>query len=514
MSDEQRPAFEAEAKAEGHRPKAEGHEAEATVALLAHDRKAARILAEAEAARVRTKAAIEAKDADAIRKAEADEARLKIEVEEAKAKAEARASRKDAKNKAWAVVVGRFRGLIAKVQSEAAASYSAFVYMIAVTVAVTSQGQGIQKIWADANDYIAIGAGFVIEAIGLAFYATSVAQRLDNRSGLIPRLVAWGFTGFAATMQFWVHSDVKFQDKPVLSYALMTITISAMLLAEVRTTHKVGKALEDLGQKDGPLARLGLKFCLRYPDLAWFALSAMIASPSIRTRGRALKIARRIKTIRYRKAINRMLMGEASKALKAVRKAKASEAILFRLNELAFVGLEAVGVQEALASAPEAVLAEAEAEEANLASKAGRSTIKAEATVQAASEASNTQRPRIVPKRPTPALRPRPVAQVEAKADGAGGPDDDWANRPGNNPFAWEQRLAELAFHFPGNADSVPSRQTCIDYFRSEKDAGRRVRFAWTNKQHVGFALADLKRLRSLDAADPKLNEEHTDSPA
>jgi hypothetical protein len=357
--DDTTPAFEAKAKAEGHRPKAEGHrpkaegqEAEAVLTLLAQNNKAVKILAKAEAAKAKTQAAIEAKDADAIRKAEAEERLIEGQLQKAERKAEAKERRKATKAKAKAEAIDRIVGLVHKVQSEAAASYSGLVYLIAISVAVMSQGQGIQKVWVDAHDWVAFGAGFVIEAVGLAFYATSVVQRLDNRSGLLPRLVAWGFTGFAATMQYWVHSDVKFQNVPVLSFALMTITVAGMLLAEVRTTHRVGKQLEALGQKDRPLARLGLKFCLRYMDLAWYALSAMIANPSITTRGRAIKVARRIKVVRYRKAINAALTREAHQALKAARKAGASEAILFRLNELAYLGLEAVGLQEALTATP------------------------------------------------------------------------------------------------------------------------------------------------------------------
>jgi hypothetical protein len=491
-------AFEAASEAGGHRPKAEGHEAEAVVALLAHDKKAVRILAEAEAAKARTQAAIEAKDAEAVRKAKAEESRLQGQLNKAKAKAEAKTEKGKKRAEARAKAADWVTGLIGKVQSEAAASYSGFVYLVAICVAVISQGQGIQKVWTDAADLVAFGAGFVIEAIGLAFYATSVVQRLDNRSGLIPRLVAWGFTGFAASMQFWVHSDVKFQNRPVLSYALMTITVAGMLLAEVRTTHKVGKRLEALGQKDKPLARLGLKFCLRYFDLAWFALSAMIANPTIVTRGRAIKVARRIKVVRYRKAVNESLMREAKRSLKAARKAKSSEAILFRLNELAYLGLEAVGIQEAITSASVSEAGDAEAIKA----EAEIATVKAEAEL-------------IGDRKPVKAIQPsrsKAVAQSKAKAAeltaGEGRPDETWAERPGKNPFVWEQRLAELAQHFPGTADDVPSRQPCIDHFKSLRESGEPLRFAWTNKEHVGYALNDLKALRSAGCADPQINED------
>lgn len=493
--DDTRSAFEAEAKAEGQRPKAEGREAEAVLNLLAKDSKAARILAKAEAAKAKTKAAIEAKDAEAIRKAEAEERVLEGQLQKAREKAEAAEKRSAVKARAKAEAFRRVAGAIQRVQSEAAASYSGLVYLVAITVAVISQGQGIHKVWADAHDLVAFGAGFVIEAVGLAFYATSVVQRLDNRSGAIPRVVAWAFTGFAATMQYWVHSDVKFEGVPILSFALMTITVAAMLLAEVRTTHKVGKRLEEMGQKDKPLARLGLKFCLRYMDLAWYALSAMIANPSITTRGRAIKVARRIKVVRYRKAINAALMREAQQGLKAARKAGASEAVLFRLNELAYLGLEAVGLQEALVSTP--VKAEAEAELVKA------EPIKAEAVVPKATE----------PKKAAINARPKATASggpkaIESKADGDG-PDERWAARPGKNAYLWEQRLAELAYHFPGTADDIPARQRCIDRFKELREQGETIRFAWTNKEHVGYALTDLKALRSDDHPDPQLRDEN-----
>lgn len=499
MNDNQRPASEAEAEAEGHRPKAAAHEAEADVTVLAANPKAAAILAKAARARIETEAAIAAQDAKAIREAKAKEAALAAQLAKAEAKAANKAKAKATRRAARTRLAQKAGALLDRIRSEAAASYSAFVYLVVVSVAVWSQREVFHEsfLW---NDFMALGAAIFIEGTGLAFYATSVSMRLDGRSGLIPRLIAWAVTGFAAFMQYMAHKDVLVSGVPLLSYALAAASIAALLLAEIRTSHKVGRALEALDQKDRPQARLGLRFCLRYPGQAWWAISAMIAIPSIRTRTQALRAGRLIQTLRARRDLHLALMAEAEAQVRAARKAGASEAVLMRLEEWAHFGLEAIGLQAQLASAPASTPEETDR------------PIKAEAEVRPpAHERPKAEGPR---RKGLASPRPKaitPKAEAEAEAD-EGRPDAQWADRPGNNAFVWEQRLAELAAQFPGTADQVPSRQVCIDTLRARKEEGTQLRFAWTNKGHVGFLLNDLKALRSAGYPDPKVTTD-ADSP-
>jgi len=497
MSDETRPAFEAEAKAEGQRPRGQRPEAEATISVLAQDPKAARLMAKATAKQIEVRAASEAADANASRKAEAELAHLNRQIAKAEASAERKAKAKARSAKAWAALAQKAGLVLDKVRSEAAASYSAFVYIVVVSVAVFSQREVFRTEFA-WGQWTSLGAAVFIEGTGLAFYATSVAMRLDNRSGLIPRLLAWGVTGFAAFMQYNAHKDTLTSGMPLLAYALASASVAALLLAEIRTSHKVGKRLEAADQKDAPQARLGLRFVLRYPGQAWWAISAMIAIPSIRTRSRALRAGRLIKNLRDLKKLNVALMQAAERELKKAYKRGSEGHVLMRLEEFAYYGLRAVEMQNKLASAP-ATLVKAEAEEA-------AEAIKAEAALGDPRPRPET-RPRVEAQRPKavaqrPAQPKAEAAQIEAADSEA---DDEaldlvWAGRP-SGLNAWTDRLAELAEHYP---DVVPSRATIIREMAERKEAGVPLRHAWTNKGWVTWAMGDLRDLRRAGLADPK----------
>jgi hypothetical protein len=505
MTDETRPAFEAGAEAEGHRPKAEGQKAEAPLSILAATPKAAKILAEAEAARIKAEAASAAQDANAARKAKAEQLRLEAKLAQANAKAERKLRSRAAAGKAARGLAHKATWLLDKIRSEAAASYSAFVYVVVVGVAVFSQRNVFKDQFA-WGDLPAFGAAIFIEGAGLAFYATSVSMRLDNRSGLIPRLIAWLVTSFAAFMQYKAHEGTQVGGVPLLSYALAAASVMALLLAEIRTAHKVGKRLEELDQKDRPQARLGFRFCLRYPRQAFWAISAMIAIPSIRTRSRALRAGRLIQTLRARRQLSLDLMRIAEAEVKRAGKAGASAHVLMRLEEFAHYGLEAVGLQAALTAKAE-TLVEAEATEA-------ADAIKAEATV----ERPKAERPirKAVAQRPASAAQDGAKA-IEAESAEAGPGGDEpvdlvWAGRPGGL-IAWADRLAELAEIFPRDqaeqyaADQygVPGRAQVLSVMAERKLAGDpNVRHTWTNKGWVTWAMGDLRELRKRGLADPQ----------
>jgi hypothetical protein len=448
------------------RPKAAASGEANNVEILAQvDSKAARILAKAEAKRIEAAAKTEAKDHEAARLLGAEAASLES--------AGLKAARKQAKadNRAAQVAEGRarmmasLRAAFKTVRSEAASSYAGFIYLVVVSVAIGSQFVFFKRL-IDSNEqlstlqavsgFAALLAALFVEGFGLAFYATSVASRLRNRGGWVPRILAWLVTGFAAWLQFQAHRDLLFLEKPLLSYACAAASVGAMLLAEVRTTYKVGETLEELDQKDRPQARLGVKFCLRYPRTAWWALSAMIANPAIRTRSTALKAGQKLAELRDEAELNNRLKAEAKRALRAAQKKEGtSEAILARLEQMAHYGAKQLAAQARLAQAPTFLVAQGFIDEA---------------TNQLASEA--------------------------------------WAERP-NGPEGWGQRIAELAQVFPREKGALPSRAVLIETMklRALDPDLPPLRYAWTNKGYVGQASKDLADLRDRGYPDPQLTE-------
>jgi hypothetical protein len=483
------------------------------VEVLAQDSKAAKILAKAEAARIEAAASEAAKDREAARRQRAEADRLEAHA--------IKAARRQAKadNRAARVAQGRQKAMakaanaLASIRAEAAASYAGFIYLITISVAVGSQFVFFKRL-IDGNEslstlqavsgFAAVLAALFIEGFGLAFYATSVASRLRGRGGWVPRIAAWAVTAFAAKMQYEAHRDLLVLGKPLVSWACAFASLGAMLLAEVRTTYKVGETLEALDQKDKPQARLGVKFALRYPRQFWWAFSAQIANPEIRTRTAALQAGQELAQLRDQADMNKALMREATRALHAAQKKDGtSEAILFRLTELAHLGHAALEAQAQLASAQMVTEAaaqgsaqEAEAEQpkaAKAAAQVGRPNQRptAQASAQVARKA---QAPAIEPKAP-----------FEAWAAEA------WADRP-NGPDVWAERVAELASIYPlGN--ELPSRAELIESMklRAIDPSLAPLRFTWTNKGYVGWAMADLKALRAEGYADPVLPAQKTD---
>lgn len=489
-----------------HRPKAAAqHEAD-TVAVLAQDSKAARILARAEAARVKAEASEEAKDREAARAHRAEAASLEAEAHKAmrkQAKADNRAAQRAEGRR---TVAGWATRAAAHVRSEAAASYAGFIYLVVVAVAFHSQSTTFDLLFAWHAPLNWLGAAFV-EGVGVAFIATSIAQRLQGRSGWVARVLGWLVTGFAAFINYQAYEDRRFHDVPLMALALGASSVIALLLLEVRTAHQVAQKLEDADQKDKPQARLGLRFCVRYPGQAWWALSAMIAMPSVRTRTKALRAGRAMAHLRRKAKLNAYLMTEAERALHAAqKKAGTSEAVLARLTELAYLGLDGLDLQNQLASAA----ADIGGPQAGLAPVASEATAARPRPSKAAAQ----------PVRPTPRPTAQPSAQPASKANGRRSEaepsfeawaEEAWADRP-SGPTGWAQRVAELAEVFP-ERDSVPSRAKLIEAMklRALDPELPPLRFAWTNKGYVGWAMADLDALRKKGYPDPQLSTDRSD---
>lgn len=501
------------------------------IALLAGaDPKAARQLAKAAAKAIEAEAADRSGDAEANRKArlaQTEANRREAKDREAERRRNDKAIRRRARKAEARAKVGRgAKKVLDTIRTESASTYAGFLYLVAVSVAVWSQSQVIHDAKPEWSQLVGVAAGLVIEGAGLAFYATSVNLRLDNRSGLMPRLIAWAFTGLAASMQYLAHKETLVNGVPVMSYGLAAITIAAMLLAEIRTNYKVGKTLEEKGQKEEPLAHLGFKFVLRYPDQAWFALSAMIANPQIKTRGRAIKVGRRVKTMRARLRFNKDLMAVAQRATKKAAKDGASGAVLMRLEEYAHYGLAAHGLQEQIAaSAFDERSAKAdrhEAEVRGLREQISALTAALEANMAGAIEASPAPALEASPAQPVKAnpvpvalpAQPQPtpalVAQPEAKGqDEAEGQEANEMDHVVDEFDRWNDQLAELAYFYPRSsgrgAQGVPARNKIILEMKERKAAGEPLRCAWTSNKTVGDAMKELRELREKGLPEPKL---------
>jgi hypothetical protein len=507
-------ANEAGLKAAAQRPNETAQQDLGRVEVLAKHGRAARILAKAEAKRVEAEASAKAQDAEAERRIRTELAQLEAQAHKAVRKEEEAVRKAAARSASQAKIATWATGMLAQVRSEAAASYAGFIYLVVVTVAVGSQFVLFKGVIEDNESLstlhgVASLAAFLaavfIEGFGLAFYATSVASRLRGRGGWLPRIAAWAVTAFAAKMQYEAHKDLLVADKPLLSYALAAASLGAMLLAEVRTTYKVGERLEELDQKDKPQARLGVKFCIRYPRQAWWALSAMIAMPSVRTRTKALRAGRSMAHLRDRAKLNGYLKAEAHRALRAAsKKDGTSEAILFRLQELAYLGLDGLGLQAQLASVA------AEAPEAKADEVEPAQTEEAERPKAKRATASGPR-----PTAQGPAQTERPKADAEPKAEqpkvsfAEWAEAEGWAARPGGLD-SWIRRVAFLASCYP---TEVPPRARVIDDMKlrvMDPDQSN-PEHSWTNKGHVGWALSDLKALRAEGYLDPVLDTETSD---
>lgn len=497
MTDEVRPV-EADAagpEAVADRPTDSAQVALGRVEALSKDGKAARILAKAEARRVEAEAALAQQDAEAVRGLRAEAQRLEAEAAKA-AKAEVTRAR-------WA---SRARGLVAwakhrlhVIRTDAAAAYAGFIYLVVVLVAAGSQFVFFRDMVKSTPKLAFVERGgptgpalaaIFIEGLALAFYVTSVASRLRGRKGFISRAVAWAVATGAGWLQYQAHKDVLVNGEPLLSYALAAASLSAMLLAEVRTTFKVSYALEAADQKDGPQARLGIKFCLRYPHDAFWAVSAMIRSPRLKTRSRALRAGRRMAHMRRRAALNTTLIREAKLALNAARKQGAAHEVTARLEQLAHLGLAALQLRAELASVPEQLALPDEADSEAVTDVGPTPEADSEAEAQGGPEAEDDDE-----------AEAQGGPRSEAEDDEADGPDHDlvWAGRPGGL-ISWQDRLAELAEVFP---TEMPSRSNLIKTMSELKDQGVTLRHTWTNKGCVSWAMQDLRELRRSGRPDP-----------
>jgi hypothetical protein len=189
-------------------------------------------------------------------------------------------------------------------------------------------------------------------------------------------------------------------------------------------------------------------------------------------------------------------MREAGRALRAAqKKAGTSEAILFRLNELAHLGLDTLAAQAQLASAQAVVdRTEAVAQPAQ-----DERPIKTEAAAQG-------PRPKARPTAQVPASGPAQgwvKRKEEAKPPFENWAEEAWATRP-TGPQGWAERVAELASVFPKDRE-LPGRAPIIEAMklRALDPELPALRFAWTNKGYVSWAMSDLKALRAAGYPDP-----------
>jgi Protein of unknown function (DUF2637) len=160
------------------------------------------------------------------------------------------------------------------------------VYGAGVAVAITGQASVAH---ADAPkglgwDWVpAYGTGGFIEGLAISMALTEHTLRKRGRAGRIPQALCWLFAMFAAAVQVYAHQDSPWEAAILAASSIATITV-----LQIRMNMAIAKHLESIGLKARPRPRLGAAYWLRFPVAAFYAWSASVADPSIRTRDQAI----------------------------------------------------------------------------------------------------------------------------------------------------------------------------------------------------------------------------------
>jgi len=246
-------------------------------------------------------------------KADAAAQRVRTRAEADKARADAAAHQRDlharrqeesrARRRARRAALARRVGsVLAGAHRQEAAVYSLLVYAVVVYVAATSQMQWFhqQLGWSWSR---ALGAAVFLEGLGLAFALTAHGLRLVGERARVSRTFTWVAALFAAGMNYSAHVV-----DPALSpwmaqlqaIALGASSLAAIVLWEVRSGARARSVLRRDGRLPLPKPALGWDFFLRFPVQAFWAWSAMVDDPTIRTRRKAIKRGRMLWSVRLR----------------------------------------------------------------------------------------------------------------------------------------------------------------------------------------------------------------------
>jgi len=150
----------------------------------------------------------------------------------------------------------------------------------------------------------ALGAAVFLEGLGLAFALTAHALRLVGERARVSRAFTWVAALFAAAMNYGAAHVVDPTLSPWMAQlqaiASGVSSLAAIVLWEVRSGARARSVLWRSGRLPQPKPALGWDFCLRFPVQAFWAWSAMVDDPKIRTRRKAIKRGRRLRRARQR----------------------------------------------------------------------------------------------------------------------------------------------------------------------------------------------------------------------
>ncbi|MEU4220376.1 hypothetical protein [Actinoplanes sp. NPDC026623] len=234
------------------------------------------------------------------------------------------------------------------------------VYATVVYVAASSQTQVFHEqlhwVWPRA-----VGAAAFIEGTSLAFALTAHRLRLEGERARIARVLTWVAALFGAGINYFAHAfdpALPWWLAQLQGIAVGTSSLVGIILWEVRSGARSRKAMRLAEKKSMPKAQLGLDFWIRYPRRAYWAWSAMVAKPNVRTRKDAIKHGDRLhQQYRARRAHERARL-KAAKAekvfLAAARKAARRAAAKGEPGPaLSYLGLLAQQGPSVLAARPE-----------------------------------------------------------------------------------------------------------------------------------------------------------------
>ncbi|MEU7905272.1 hypothetical protein [Actinoplanes sp. NPDC049118] len=368
------------------------------------------------------------------------------------------------------------------------------VYATVVYVAASSQTQVFHEqlhwVWPRA-----VGAAAFIEGTSLAFALTAHRLRLEGERACIARVLTWVAALFGAGINYFAHAF-----DPALPWWLAQLhgiavgvsSLVGIILWEIRSSARSRKAMRLAEKKKSlPKAQLGLDFWIRYPRRAYWAWTAMVAKPQVRTREAAINQgdqlydqyrARRALAQARRKAVkaDKVFLAAARKAaMRAAAKGEPGPA-LYYLCLLAQRGPSVLAARPKLGAAPDG---------ADTAPNPGRAP--GEPDNRQGGECAQT----------TPDL----IAALQALTGQIAALTGD-----GRWPLAepvitpereWRERLDELDAAYrtdDGGEVPIPGRRSVIVHMAARRT---RNRYAWTSHKVVDQAIHDLRARRNPSPA-------------
>ncbi|MFF5230225.1 DUF2637 domain-containing protein [Dactylosporangium sp. NPDC000521] len=233
---------------------------------LAHDPRAARMLAAAEQNRAATLAQIEAADAAAARELHLAEQRQRLAAQartdrlrtadEARARRDAR---RDTRRQRRAAVLQRVSTTARYARTHGDAVYAAGIYALAVGGAVYGQVTAATSRGWPLPVGIVIAAA--IEGLALVMALTAQRLRLHGEAARTPRALTWACAGLAAGINYAGHAHTTRTGAALLA----VLSAAGIVVWEIRSGAKHRAELRARQLLPDPPATFGWRRWLRYP---------------------------------------------------------------------------------------------------------------------------------------------------------------------------------------------------------------------------------------------------------